>query len=674
MANPFYTRIYNKTAGLLARAIDWLNEYAAIETGFDAVNTSLGRNLKLPVGETDANSALAQTASQRASRVLGFDGSGKITTFEDASVGSSLPAPTPAGGLLRVDALAAGYEVITEAAMRTHLGLGTAALLNVGDGAGDVAPGSGSTSYAAVSHAHSTADISSGIFGLVRGGIGVNTLNDRGVLVGRGTSPVEATAAGADGAVFKGNGAGANPSFESTVVVTPSTLTISLSNDGATGGPDTVADRNSTTPAAGDVLGRHFGRGRNLNAASIDYVELDTEIDDPTAAAEQGRYRIRLKGRGNLTIHGTENSATQGPVVSLFRDVSTAPSAGWQMGVLRFDGRNSSLTSLTFGRVIAEIVTPTAGTEAGRLRFDNVIGGGSTTAKLYIGDGVYTPNAQGGDKAADTFNARGYHIDGLLPSGINGLVPNNSGVDSDHDIDFTKGFCADSTGAHMIVLTATLTKAIDTGWTAGNGGGLFAGIVAANTKYYFHAIRNPTTKVSDAGFDTSATAANAPSGFTEHRLLGFGLTDDSANWVQFTALEVPGVGAKLTHTVTPTWDADITSPAIGNGTLTGYYSEWQGMVEFTVNWTDGSTTTEGNGNYSFGPPTAIARNAIGNWAGSAKGEQSTVAFRDGATFIANGQSVFKVAKEGVSAPWGHVVPHTWGNGDTMTLSIRYRVD
>jgi hypothetical protein len=47
-----------------------------------------------------------------------------------------------------------------------------------------------------------------------RGGTGATTLTDRGVLVGRGTSAIEATAAGASGEALMGAGASTNPSFQ----------------------------------------------------------------------------------------------------------------------------------------------------------------------------------------------------------------------------------------------------------------------------------------------------------------------------------------------------------------------------------------------------------------------------------------------------------------------------
>lgn len=111
-------------------------------------------------------------------------------------------------------------------------------------------------------------------------------------------------------------------------------------------------------------------------------------------------------------------------------------------------------------------------------------------------------------------------------------IANNS-TDSDHDIDFSAGNFRFSDNSGSAAFSA-LTKQIDASWSAGNNaGGLFTGSVATDTWYYCFAIYNPSTGVVDAGFDTSITAANAPSGFTKYRYLGAVLTDGSSNIIGF---------------------------------------------------------------------------------------------------------------------------------------------
>ncbi|MEW2399583.1 hypothetical protein [Streptomyces sp. NPDC046862] len=56
------------------------------------------------------------------------------------------------------------------------------------------------------------------------------------------------------------------------------------------------------------------------------------------------------------------------------------------------------------------------------------------------------------------------------------------------------------------------------------------------------------------------------------------------------------------NTYAPAWTAETTSPAIGNGTLTGKYAVVGKVCHFTALIQFGSTTTYGSGDYSLGLP------------------------------------------------------------------------
>lgn len=105
----------------------------------------------------------------------------------------------------------------------------------------------------------------------------------------------------------------------------------------------------------------------------------------------------------------------------------------------------------------------------------------------------------------------------------------SNGADTSHDLDNTAGNFQFSDGTGQAELGA-LTKRIDASWVAGSGnGGLFTGVVANDTTYFYFAIYNPATGISDAGFDTDINAANAPAGFTKYRKLSSVTTDSSGN-------------------------------------------------------------------------------------------------------------------------------------------------
>ena len=105
-----------------------------------------------------------------------------------------------------------------------------------------------------------------------------------------------------------------------------------------------------------------------------------------------------------------------------------------------------------------------------------------------------------------------------------------NGSDTAHDIDFTAGRIADTTGAELLVLASAMTKQIDAAWSAGNNqGGLFSGTVATSTTYYCFLIEANADQSIDCGFDTSSTAANIPAGYTKYRRIASFQTDGSAN-------------------------------------------------------------------------------------------------------------------------------------------------
>lgn len=104
-------------------------------------------------------------------------------------------------------------------------------------------------------------------------------------------------------------------------------------------------------------------------------------------------------------------------------------------------------------------------------------------------------------------------------------------VDADHDITIAAGH-AWSSGSNRMYLTAAITKRIDSGsWAAGTNQGGLQGAVAADTKYYIFLVMDGNDDTVDAGFDTSADAANllAVSSYTEYKCIGVLITDSAAN-------------------------------------------------------------------------------------------------------------------------------------------------
>lgn len=126
---------------------------------------------------------------------------------------------------------------------------------------------------------------------------------------------------------------------------------------------------------------------------------------------------------------------------------------------------------------------------------------------------------------------------GVFPGDIWGLTLSNDATSPDDDIVVAAGYCMDSTNTTMLAISSALTKQIDATFAAGDdAGGMFTGTVAADTWYHFFLIKKDSNGDIDAGFDTSITAANIPSGYTEYRHIGSVLTDGSSNILGFTQI------------------------------------------------------------------------------------------------------------------------------------------
>jgi hypothetical protein len=87
----------------------------------------------------------------------------------------------------------------------------------------------------------------------------------------------------------------------------------------------------------------------------------------------------------------------------------------------------------------------------------------------------------------------------------------------------------------MLSSSKALTKQIDAAWSSGdNAGGLFDGTVSNTTTYHVFLIEKDSDNSIDAGFDTSVTAANIPTGYTNYRRIGSVMTNESANIIPTT--------------------------------------------------------------------------------------------------------------------------------------------
>lgn len=126
---------------------------------------------------------------------------------------------------------------------------------------------------------------------------------------------------------------------------------------------------------------------------------------------------------------------------------------------------------------------------------------------------------------------------GTVPRNLCAMTIGNNGTNPNTQIDFMAGQASDSTNTYLMSLAATMTKTLQSSgaFAAGSGNnGLFSGARANSTWYHCFLIRKSADGSIDAGFDTSVSAANIPSGYTAYRRVGSIKTDGSGNILGFS--------------------------------------------------------------------------------------------------------------------------------------------
>jgi len=149
-----------------------------------------------------------------------------------------------------------------------------------------------------------------------------------------------------------------------------------------------------------------------------------------------------------------------------------------------------------------------------------------------------------GNVSAAEYYGDGSNLTGLsntFPRGhLSGLTLSN-GTDADHDIDIAVGEAKDSGNTTDLSLSSIMTKQIDAAWSSGtNAGGMATGVTLSPDTWYHVYLVELDAGGTDAGFDTSTTAANlvATSGIASaYRRIGSVLTDGSSNILGFTQFE-----------------------------------------------------------------------------------------------------------------------------------------
>lgn len=171
----------------------------------------------------------------------------------------------------------------------------------------------------------------------------------------------------------------------------------------------TIAGTSATRFKIGNGLYSNNAIGGDLGADTINALAvvgtLVSSIGDMGAGTTTPAYRFHaVDSDKNLArIESTNTDNLSGPNLELYRN-SASPANNDFMGRIKWEGENSIGTQTTFAAMGLRATVVTSGSEDGLL-FWNTIRGGSSANRMLLGNGLYTANANNGDKGADTINA-----------------------------------------------------------------------------------------------------------------------------------------------------------------------------------------------------------------------------------------------------------------------------
>ena len=427
------------------------------------------------------------------------------------------------------------------------------------------------------------------------------------------------------------------------------------------------------------------GTGFTIGSAVIAEAELEM-IDGITAGTAAASKALVLDGSTNIAGIGTISSGA-------------ITSSGNITSGDRFIIGSANITETELEMLDGLIIGVAAGSKAVVLDANKDIG---TIRNLTIDgvftDGNYTFDTSGNVSGLGTVGSGAITSSGAITAGSSFIIGsadiNETDLEkldgiTDGTAAANKAVVADgSTAVSGLTLTAPTIAEIDSGSTItldattdivldADGGDIFfkdGGVTfgsATNTSGNLIVKSGTTTALTFSGANVTAAGTVASGAITSSGLVTAGslnLGDDSVSTLK-------------SGTYTPSWAASTgDAPAIGNGSLTGRYTQIGNLCHALIKVYFGSSSTYGNGGVlRFGLPftaatiSGMAHVGSGSYIIDDTGTGTTggtVELGSGLAYVTLNCNPAGTVGTSLAT---NAVPHTWANGDSLTIDCTFEV-
>lgn len=160
-----------------------------------------------------------------------------------------------------------------------------------------------------------------------------------------------------------------------------------------------AATRHSFVTAANNTT---LGGTERVRVGTAVNITLSTSIGRAIGSVPRAVLDVETSLTDAAYFVSTDNGATVGPILFLFRD-SSSPATNDSIGYIQLRGRNSVGTEVQYGHIRGLIASPTNGAETGEIIFATTVSN-ATVDRMTIRAGLQMGTPTGGDKGTGSIN------------------------------------------------------------------------------------------------------------------------------------------------------------------------------------------------------------------------------------------------------------------------------